>query len=48
MRMTDLSQLSYNDEPDPLAQDAAAGNKIDPLFQQLVDDWPGRPRWLGE
>ena len=46
MRMTDLSQLSYNDEPGPLAEDAAAGNKIDPLFQRLVDDWPGRPRWL--
>ena len=48
MRMTDLSQLSYNDEPGPLAEDAAAGIKIDPLFQRLVDDWPGRPRWLGD
>ncbi len=48
MRMTDLSLLSYNDEPGPLAEDAAAGSKIDPLFQRLVDDWPGRPRWLGE
>ena len=48
MRMTDLSLLSYNDEPGPLAEDAAAGNKIDPLFQRLVDDWPGRPRWLGD
>jgi len=47
MRMTDLSLLSYNDEPGPLAEDAAAGNKIDPLFQRLVDDWPGRSRWLG-
>ena len=46
MRMTDLSLLSYNDEPGPLAEDAAAGNKIDPLFKRLVDDWPGRPRWL--
>ena len=48
MRMTDLSLLSYNDEPGPLAEDAAAGSKIDPLFQRLVDDWPGRPRWLGD
>ncbi len=48
MRMTDLSLLSYNDEPGPLAEDAAAGSKIDPLFKRLVDDWPGRPRWLGE
>jgi peptide deformylase len=48
MRMNDLSLLSYNDEPGPLAQDAAAGNKIDPLFQRLVDDWPARPRWLGK
>ena len=48
MRMSDLSLLSYNDEPGPLAQDAAAGNKIDPLFQRLVDDWPARPRWLGK
>ena len=48
MRMTDLSLLSYNDEPGPLAEDAAAGSKIDPLFKRLVDDWPGRPRWLGD
>ena len=48
MRMTDLSLLSYNDEPGPLTEDAAAGNEIDPLFQRLVDDWPARPRWLGE
>ena len=48
MRMTDLSLLSYNDEPGPLAEDAAAGNKIDPLFQRLVDDWPGRQRWQGD
>ena len=48
MRMTDMSLLSFNDEPGPLAEDAAAGNKIDPLFQRLVDDWPGRQRWLDE
>ena len=48
MRMSDLSLLSYNDEPGPLAEDAAVGSKIDPLFKRLVDDWPGRPRWLGD
>jgi peptide deformylase len=47
MRMTDLSLLAYNDEPGPLAQEAARDpGGIDPLFLDLVERWPGRARWF--
>jgi peptide deformylase len=47
MRMTDLSLLAYNDEPGPLAKEAAADPKgVDPLFLDLVERWPGRSRWF--
>lgn len=47
MRMTDLAQLAYNDEPGPLAREVAADpNGIDPLFIDLVERWPARARWL--
>jgi peptide deformylase len=37
MRMTDLSLLAYNEEPGPLAREAAANPKgIDPLFLDLA------------
>jgi peptide deformylase len=46
MRMTDLSLLAYNEEPGPLAKEAAANPKgIDPLFLDLVERWPARARW---
>ena len=45
-RMTDLSLLSYNDEPGPLAYDVANNKKIDPLFIDLVDNWPARNHWF--
>ncbi len=45
-RMTDLSLLSYNDEPGPLAYDIANNKKIDPLFIDLVDNWPARNHWF--
>ena len=51
MRMTDLSLLAYNDEPGPLAREvsanpAFAASRIDPLFIDLVERWPGRARWF--
>ena len=45
-RMTDLSLLSYNDEPGPLAYDVANNKEIDPLFIDLVDTWPARNHWF--
>ena len=45
-RMTDLSLLSYNDEPGPLANDVANNKEIDPLFIDLVDTWPARNHWF--
>lgn len=47
MRMTDMSLLSFNDEPGPLTEDVEAGGPIDPLFQRLVENWPARERWFG-
>lgn len=47
MRMTDLSQLAFNDSPGPLAEHAArAPGEIDPLFLDLVARWPDRARWM--
>ena len=47
MRMTDLSLLAYNEEPGPLAEELARGEKtIDPLFIDLVERWPGRARFF--
>jgi peptide deformylase len=49
MRMTDLSLLAYNEEPGPLAREVVADPKgIDPLFIDLVERWPGKPRWFGK
>ena len=45
-RMTDLSLLSYNDEPGPLAYDVANNKETDPLFIDLVDTWPARNHWF--
>ena len=45
-RMTNLSLLSYNDEPGPLAEDIAKNGAIDPLFKDLVVRWPARQRWF--
>ena len=45
-RMTNLSLLSYNDEPGPLASDVANNKEIDPLFIDLVDIWPARNHWF--
>lgn len=46
MRMSDLSQLAFNDSPGPLAAHAArAPDEIDPLFLDLVARWPDRTRW---
>lgn len=45
-RMRDLSLLSYNDEPGQLARDTAVDEKIDPLFLDLVENWPARKRWF--
>jgi peptide deformylase len=47
MRMTDLSLLAYNDEPGPLAREVVSNpTGIDPLFIDLVERWPGKPRWF--
>lgn len=47
IRMTDLALLAYNDEPGPLAREAASDpGGIDPLFLDLVERWPGRERWF--
>ena len=47
MRMADLSLLAYNEEPGPLAREAAQDpSGIDPLFLDLVERWPGRGRWF--
>ena len=45
-RMTNLSLLSYNDEPGQLARDVANDTNIDPLFVDLVESWPARKRWF--
>ncbi len=47
-RMTDLSFLSYNDEPGPLTKDMLSNDAVDPLFIDLVQKWPGRQRWFPE
>ena len=41
MRMDDLSRLEFNAEPGFLAQDVAAGMKVWPVLQDMVDAWPG-------
>ena len=45
-RMTNLSLLSYNDEPGALAADIPENGTIDPLFKDLVERWPARQRWF--
>ena len=47
MRMTDLSALEFNAEPGHLASDIANGEAAWPSMRKLVDDWPGRERWVG-
>ncbi len=47
MRMTDLSQLAFNDEPGQLARDFTEDpSGIDPLYVDMVERWPGRERWF--
>src|SRR3954470_7444989 len=46
-RMADLALLAYNEEPGPLAREVHANpQRIDPLFIDLVERWPGRQRWF--
>ena len=45
-RMTNLSLLSYNDEPGQLARDVTTDESIDPVFVDLVESWPARNRWF--
>ena len=47
MRMTELSTLEFDAEPGHLARDLADGEAMWPRLRQLVDDWPGRERWMG-
>lgn len=43
MRMTDLSLLSFNEEPGPLAREVESDpSGIGPYFVQLAQRWPGR------
>lgn len=44
MRMTDMSYLAFNTDPGRLAQASAQGEKLDPVFQGLVDAWPDREK----
>ena len=47
MRMEDLSLLAFNESPGPLAEEAAQyPDRVDPLFLDLVEQWPTRGRWL--
>ncbi len=47
MRMTDLSLLAFNETPGPLAAEAtASASRVDPLFLDLVERWPGREDWV--
>jgi peptide deformylase len=46
MQMTDMSLLEFDAEPGNLARDIANGEKIWPVLQKLVDDWPGREQWM--
>ena len=42
MRMKDFSFFGYNDTPGDIARDAIKNkNNIDPLFLELVKNWPG-------
>ena len=45
----DLKQLPVADDAEPghLARDLADGEAMWPRLRQLVDDWPGRERWMG-
>lgn len=47
MRMSDIGMLAFNDSPGPLAAEAASNpDRIDPLFLDLVEQWPNRERWM--
>ena len=47
MRMADIGMLAYNDSPGPLAAEAESkADEIDPLFLDLVEQWPNRERWM--
>ena len=47
MRMTDLSLLAFNETPGPLTAEAtASASRVDPLFLDLVERWPGREDWV--
>jgi peptide deformylase len=45
MRMEDISLLSFNAEPGPLAEDVDRDKNIDPMLQNLVAAWTGRDLW---
>ena len=47
MRMAEISKLEFDAEPGHLAKDIQAGADVWPPFRKLVDEWPGRERWLG-
>jgi len=47
MRMSDIGMLAFNDSPGPLAEEAKTSpDQIDPLFLDLVEQWPNRERWM--
>ncbi len=48
MRMEDISLLSFNAEPGPLAEDVAKDKSIDRVLQNMVAAWTGRELWLPE
>ena len=45
MRMEDISLLSFNAEPGPLAEEVAKDKTIDPMLQNMVAAWTGRELW---
>ncbi len=45
MRMPDLSLLEFDNAPGRLAADVAEGGEVWPLFERLVEAWPGRQQW---
>lgn len=46
MRMDDLADLAFITDPGRLARAAADGEKLDPVFQNMVKAWPDRENWI--
>jgi len=44
MQMTDMTTFGFNAEPGTLAA-ASARETLEPLFQDMVDEWPDREKW---